>query len=106
MGNSVLLLRNLFSKSLLIKEKQIKNTQIKNTTNKAINQVGSAKNVLMTNLKNFINSEIENLSKEDVLSKLTINERLIFLTKVLPYVLPKIEPLMNQYDLPTEWDTN
>jgi hypothetical protein len=23
----------------------------------------------------------------------------------LPYVLPKIEPLMNQYDLPTEWDT-
>jgi hypothetical protein len=55
MGNSVLLLRNLFSKSLLIKEKQIKNTQIKNTTNKAINQVGSAKNVVMTNLKNFIN---------------------------------------------------
>ena len=29
--------------------------QIKNTTNKAINQVGSAKNVVMTNLKNFIN---------------------------------------------------
>ena len=55
MGNSVLLLRNLFSKSLLIKEKQIKNMQIKNTTNKAINQVGSAKNVVMTNLKNFIN---------------------------------------------------
>ncbi|MFN9379977.1 MAG: hypothetical protein ACK6BQ_08400, partial [Bacteroidota bacterium] len=56
---------------------------------------------LRETLKHFINSEIENLSKEDVLSKLTINERLIFLTKVLPYVLPKIEPLMNQYDLPT-----
>jgi hypothetical protein len=61
---------------------------------------------LRETLKHFISSEIENLSKEDVLSKLTINERLIFLTKVLPYVLPKIEPLMNQYDLPTEWDTN
>jgi hypothetical protein len=60
---------------------------------------------LRETLKHFISSEIENLSKEDVLSKLTINERLIFLTKVLPYVLPKIEPLMNQYDLPTEWDT-
>lgn len=59
---------------------------------------------LRETLKHFINSEIENLSKEDVLSKLTINERLIFLTKILPYVLPKIEPLMNQYDLPTEWD--
>ena len=55
-------------------------------------------------LKQFVSNEIENLSKEDVLSKLTINERLIFLTKILPYVLPKIEPLMNQYDLPTEWD--
>ena len=55
-------------------------------------------------LKQFVSNEIENLSKEDVLSKLTINERLIFLTKVLPYVLPKIEPLMNQYDSPTEWD--
>jgi hypothetical protein len=61
---------------------------------------------LRETLKHFISSEIENLSKEDVLSKLTINERLIFLTKVLPYVLPKIEPLMNQYDLPTEWDIN
>jgi hypothetical protein len=59
---------------------------------------------LRETLKHFISNEIENLSKEDVLSKLTINERLIFLTKVLPYVLPKIEPLMNQYDLPTEWD--
>lgn len=59
---------------------------------------------LRETLKQFISNEIENLSKEDVLSKLTINERLIFLTKVLPYVLPKIEPLMNQYDLPTEWD--
>ena len=55
-------------------------------------------------LKQFVSNEIENLSKDDVLSKLTMNERLIFLTKVLPYVLPKIEPLMNQYDLPTEWD--
>jgi hypothetical protein len=60
---------------------------------------------LRETLKQFVSDEIENLSKEDVLSKLTINERLIFLTKVLPYVLPKIEPLMNQYDLPTEWDT-
>lgn len=59
---------------------------------------------LRETLKHFINSEIENLSKDDVLSKLTMNERLIFLTKILPYVLPKIEPLMNQYDLPTEWD--
>jgi hypothetical protein len=59
---------------------------------------------LRETLKQFISSEIENLSKEDVLSKLTINERLIFLTKVLPYVLPKVEPLMNQYDLPTDWD--
>ena len=60
---------------------------------------------LRETLKHFISNEIENLSKEDVLSKLTINERLIFLTKVLPYVLPKIEPLMNQYDSPTEWET-
>ena len=60
---------------------------------------------LRETLKQFISSEIENLSKEDVLSKLTINERLIFLTKVLPYVLPKIEPLMNQYDSPTDWNT-
>ena len=60
---------------------------------------------LRETLKQFVSNEIDNLSKEDVLSKLTINERLIFLTKVLPYVLPKIEPLMNQYDLPTEWDT-
>ena len=59
---------------------------------------------LRETLKHFISNEIENLSKEDVISKLTINERLIFLTKVLPYVLPKIEPLMNQYDLPTDWD--
>ena len=59
---------------------------------------------LRETLKHFINNEIENLSKDDVLSKLTMNERLIFLTKILPYVLPKIEPLMNQYDLPTEWD--
>jgi hypothetical protein len=60
---------------------------------------------LRETLKQFISSEIENLSKEDVLSKLTINERLIFLTKVLPYVLPKIEPLMNQYDSQTDWNT-
>jgi hypothetical protein len=60
---------------------------------------------LRETLKHFISSEIENLSKEDVLSKLTINERLIFLTKVLPYVLPKIEPLMNQYDSQTDWNT-
>jgi len=59
---------------------------------------------LRETLKHFISNEIENLSREDVLSKLTINERLIFLTKVLPYVLPKIEPLMNQYDKPTNWD--
>jgi hypothetical protein len=59
---------------------------------------------LRETLKQFVSNEIENLSKEDVLSKLTLNERLIFITKILPYVLPKIEPLMNQYDLPTEWD--
>jgi len=59
---------------------------------------------LRETLKHFISNEIENLSREDVISKLTINERLIFLTKVLPYVLPKIEPLMNQYDIPTDWD--
>ena len=59
---------------------------------------------LRETLKYFISNEIENLSREDVISKLTINERLIFLTKVLPYVLPKIEPLMNQYDIPTDWD--
>lgn len=59
---------------------------------------------LRDTLKQFVSNEIENLSKEDVLSKLTINERLIFLTKILPYILPKIEPLMNQYDSQTEWD--
>ena len=59
---------------------------------------------LRQTLKHFINSEIENLSKEDVLSKLTINERLIFLTKVLPYVLPKVQPILSEYDSPTEWD--
>ena len=55
-------------------------------------------------LKQFVSNEIDNLSKEDVLSTLTINERLIFLTKILPYVLPKIEPLYPGYDTPTEWD--
>lgn len=55
-------------------------------------------------LKQFVSNEIENLSKEDVLSNLTINERLIFLTKVLPYVLPKVQPILSEYDSPTEWD--
>ena len=60
---------------------------------------------LRETLKHFINNEIENLSKDDVLSKLTLNERLIFLTKVLPYVLPKVQPILSEYDLPTEWET-
>ena len=55
-------------------------------------------------LKQFISNEIENLSKEDVLSKLTYSERLVFLTKILPYVLPKVQPILSEYDLPTEWD--
>ncbi len=55
-------------------------------------------------LKQFVSNEIENLSKEDVLSKLTYNERLVFLTKILPYVLPKVQPILSEYDLPTEWD--
>lgn len=55
-------------------------------------------------LKQFVSNEIENISKEDVLSTLTINERLIFLTKILPYVLPKIEPLEPGYDTITQWD--
>ncbi len=59
---------------------------------------------LRETLKHFISSEIENLSKEDVLSKLTINERLIFLTKVLPYVLPKVQPLLSEYDSQTDWN--
>ena len=59
---------------------------------------------LRETLKHFISNEIENLSKEDVLSNLTINERLIFLTKVLPYVLPKVQPILSEYDSPTEWD--
>ena len=59
---------------------------------------------LRETLKQFISNEIENLSKEDVLSKLTYNERLVFLTKILPYVLPKVQPILSEYDLPTEWD--
>lgn len=54
-------------------------------------------------LKQFVSNEIENLSKEDVLSKLTYSERLVFLTKILPYVLPKVQPILSEYDLPTEW---
>jgi hypothetical protein len=59
---------------------------------------------LRETLKHFISSEIENLSKEDILSNLTINERLIFLTKILPYVLPKVQPLLSEYDSQTEWN--
>ena len=55
-------------------------------------------------LKQFVSNEIENLSKEDVLLKLTYSERLVFLTKILPYVLPKVQPILSEYDLPTEWD--
>ena len=55
-------------------------------------------------LKQFVSNEIENLSKEDVLSKLTYSERLVFLTKILPYVLPKVQPILSEYDSPTEWD--
>jgi len=59
---------------------------------------------LRETLKHFISNEIENLSKEDVLSKLTYSERLVFLTKILPYVLPKVQPILSEYDSPTEWD--
>jgi len=59
---------------------------------------------LRETLKHFISSEIENLSKEDVLSKLTYSERLVFLTKILPYVLPKVQPLLSEYDSQTEWN--
>jgi hypothetical protein len=59
---------------------------------------------LRETLKHFISSEIENLSKEDVLSKLTYSERLVFLTKILPYVLPKIQPLLSEYDSGTDWN--
>ena len=60
---------------------------------------------LRETLKHFISNEIENLSKEDVLSKLTYSERLVFLTKILPYVLPKVQPILSEYDSPTEWET-
>jgi membrane-bound lytic murein transglycosylase MltF len=59
---------------------------------------------LRETLKHFISSEIDNLSKEDVLSKLTYSERLVFLTKILPYVLPKVQPLLSEYDSQTEWN--
>jgi len=59
---------------------------------------------LRETLKHFISSEIENLSKEDVLSKLTYSERLVFLTKILPYVLPKVQPLLSEYDSQTDWN--
>jgi hypothetical protein len=59
---------------------------------------------LRETLKHFISSEIENLSKEDVLSKLTYSERLVFLTKILPYVLPKVQPLLSEYDSGTDWN--
>lgn len=55
-------------------------------------------------LKQFVSNEIENLSKEDVLSKLTYSERLVFLTKILPYVLPKVQPLLAEYDSKTDWN--
>lgn len=54
---------------------------------------------LRETLKVFISNEIDNLSKEDVISKLTYSERLVFLTKVLPYVLPKVQPIYPEYDL-------
>jgi membrane-bound lytic murein transglycosylase MltF len=59
---------------------------------------------LRETLKQFVSDEIENLSKEDVLSKLTYNERLVFLTKILPYVLPKVQPLLSEYDSGTDWN--
>ena len=59
---------------------------------------------LRETLKHFISNEIENLSKEDVLSKLTYSERLVFLTKILPYVLPKVQPLLSEYDSQTDWN--
>jgi hypothetical protein len=59
---------------------------------------------LRETLKHFISSEIENISKEDVISKLTYSERLVFLTKILPYVLPKVQPLLSEYDSGTDWN--
>jgi len=59
---------------------------------------------LRETLKQFVSSEIDNLSKEDVLSKLTYSERLVFLTKILPYVLPKVQPLLSEYDSQTDWN--
>jgi hypothetical protein len=59
---------------------------------------------LRETLKQFVSDEIENLSKEDVLSKLTYSERLVFLTKILPYVLPKVQPLLSEYDSGTDWN--
>lgn len=53
---------------------------------------------LRERLKDFLNSEIDNLSREDILSKLTLSERLTFITKILPYVLPKVEPINGDYD--------
>jgi hypothetical protein len=59
---------------------------------------------LRETLKQFVSNEIENLSKEDVLLKLTYSERLVFLTKILPYVLPKVQPLLSEYDSTTDWN--
>jgi hypothetical protein len=55
---------------------------------------------LRETLKEFLSNEISNLSKQDVLSKLTLSERLVFITKILPYVLPKVEPIEGTYDEP------
>jgi hypothetical protein len=55
---------------------------------------------LRETLKEFLSNEISNLSNQDVLSKLTLSERLVFITKILPYVLPKVEPIEGTYDEP------
>ena len=86
----------------------INDTKIDSKRAKSGGRVKGTPNILThelrETLKHFISSEIENLSKEDVLSKLTYSERLVFLTKILPYVLPKVQPLLSEYDSQTDWN--
>ena len=67
----------------------------KGTTNKTTKEI---RNVL----KNVIDNEIANI--ETSLEGLTAKERLEFLIKLIPYVLPKVENVQHSLGEPMGWD--